>query len=93
MRIALIQHGNWREGMGWSLLFLVSCRRRCWVLEGSSWTGAPCSGRVSAWLSPHSSPFASLQPLHSFSLLSTDGTQVTPGAHCPRPPGTGKHRS
>lgn len=31
-----------------------------------------------------------LQPLHALSLLSTDGTQVSPGAHCPSPPGTGK---
>lgn len=43
-----------------------------------------------AWPSLFLLPCPSRQPPHSISLLSTDGTQVSPGAHCPSPPGTGK---
>lgn len=41
----------------------------------------------------HPFPTPPLQPLHALSLLSTDGTQVSPGAHCPSPPGTGKSQA
>lgn len=38
-------------------------------------------------------PCPLLALLHSISLLSTDGTQVSPGAHRPSPPGTGKSQA
>lgn len=57
--------------------------------------GGPLERQGPAWLGYFPSLFLAHfpQPLHSISLLSTDGTQVTPGAHCPSPPGTGKHQS
>lgn len=60
---------------------------------GLTLEGGPLERQGPAWLGHVPSLFLApfLQPLHSISLLSTDGTQVTPGAHCPSPPGTGKH--
>uniref|UniRef100_A0A7N5P0L6 Histone deacetylase n=1 Tax=Ailuropoda melanoleuca TaxID=9646 RepID=A0A7N5P0L6_AILME len=84
---ALIQHGNLKEGMGQTPCSLVSFRCRCRVWGAQAGVGPPCL----AWLS-HPFPTLSLKPLHALSLLSTDGTQVSPGARCPSPPGTGRPR-